>query len=103
MSNSSDHHGFLEDGNYIDHSGDLVWVKDGHWHRLDGPALIRICGQIQWRRQGQIHRTDGPAITYSNGEVGWHIADTQYTFEEWLEVNAEISAEEKVMLKLQYG
>jgi hypothetical protein len=49
------------------------------------------------------HCHDGPAITGQsiNPEFWWK--DTHYTFDKWLEVNDQLTDEEKLMLKLQYG
>ena len=68
------------DGNYVDSDGDLVWVVDGGHHRSDGPA-------IEWH----------------DGDVSWCWYGQYYMFNEWLEMNTEISGEQAVMLKLQYG
>ena len=70
----------MPDGHWIDKDGDEVWVKDGRWHRLDGPAII-----------------------YSNGETDWFLNDRSYSFERWLALNDEITEEQRVMLKLEYG
>ena len=91
-------------GNYVDPDGDHVWVKNNAYHRLDGPAIIFGDGsRVHWRRHGEIHRTDGPAIMYHDGECRWFLYDTRYTFDRWLLANTDISEEQKVMLKLQYG
>jgi hypothetical protein len=95
--------GDLVDGNYVDEDGDIVWVENGVWHRLDGPAIIRECGQMQWRQKGKFHRTDGPCQTGPNQDTFWGLNDMMCSLEEWLEVNTELSAEEKVMIKLKYG
>ena len=93
----------LEDGNYVDEDGDLVWVFKGNYHRNDGPAIIYKEGGEEWVNHGQLHRTDGPAIEGPDGYVRWNIYNQQFTFEDWLKANTEISEEEKVMLKLEYG
>jgi hypothetical protein len=93
----------LVDGNYVDEEGDIVWVENGKWHRLDGPAIIRECGQMQWRQKGKYHRTDGPAGIYNDGTFAWCLDGIGLTFEQWLEATTGLSDEEKVMLKLKYG
>jgi beta-glucanase (GH16 family) len=52
---------------------------------------------------GRVHRIDGPAILWHDNVPEWYIQGKKYTFEQWLEANNHISAEEKVMIKLKYG
>ena len=73
---------YMPDGHWIDSKGDEVWVKNGKYHRADGPAITSsssIC-RLRW---------------WLNGK--W------YPFESWLIVNDEITDEQKVMLKLEYA
>ena len=61
-------------------------------------------GDAVWRLPNRkIHRTDGPAVEYENGTKQWRLHGKYLLFDQWLEANTEISDEEKVMLKLQYG
>ena len=92
------------DGNYVDQDGDLVWVENGSYHRLDGPAIIFADGGgFHWRRRGGFHCEVGPALEYLSGKPGWFLDNTKYTFDKWLIATPGLSAEEKVMLKLKYG
>jgi hypothetical protein len=83
--------------------GDKEWWLNDRIHREDGPAQIYKSGAKAWWIDGKIHRTDGPAIEFSDGDIEWWLDDDEMTFDEWLKENTEISGEEKIMLKLQYG
>lgn len=50
-----------------------------------------------------LHRTDGPAIEFQNGYQEWWLNGSWLSFEHWLDKNPEMTDEEKVMYKLQYG
>jgi len=65
----------MKDGCYIDITGAEVWVKDGEYHREDGPAIIWKNGTKIWRKNGNLHREDGPAIIYPNGVEEWWLND----------------------------
>ena len=71
----------IPDGQWIDSCGDEVWIKDGKRHRIDGPAIIYINGELEWCLNGYYY----------------------FSFDEWLEENNEITEEQRVMLKLEYG
>jgi hypothetical protein len=60
-------------------------------------------GTKVWWLDGRRHRTDGPAIEYTSGHNEWCIDGHTYTFDEWLEVNSNLTHEQKVIMKLQYG
>jgi hypothetical protein len=83
--------------------GDKIWRLNGENHRTDGPAIECADGGRFWCQYGSTHRTDGPAVEFADGYVEFRLRGRYYTFEEWLEANTEISDEEKVMMKLQYG
>ena len=70
----------IPDGQWIDANGNEVWVKDGKWHREDGPA-----------------------VTFPDSRHCWMLHGKFYNFGVWLEVNDKITDEQKVMLKLEYG
>ena len=72
--------GRMPDGHWIDCHGCEVWVKDRRYHRVDGPA-----------------------VTYRNGLKLWYFNGAWHTFEDWLKANNEITDEQRVMLKLEYG
>jgi hypothetical protein len=87
----------------IDEHGNKWWHdSDGNRHRDDGPAIEWSDGDKSWYQHGKCHRDDGPAVEGANGYKEWGLNGEYLSFEEWLdEVN--ISAEAKVMMKLQYG
>ena len=75
------HPSVIPDGHWIDCDGWEVGVKNGKYHRIDGPAIISTYGDIDWFLNGEWYRT----------------------FAEWLRDNDEITDEQRVMLKLEYG
>jgi hypothetical protein len=87
----------------IDDEGDKVWLLNGMYHREDGPAIEYLDGTKCWLYNDEYHRTNGPAIVWRDGTASWYLHGYSYTFDGWLIANTEISDEEKVMLKLQYG
>jgi len=50
----------------------IIWLQNGKYHRLDGPAVEYVDGEKQWWQNGEIHRLDGPAIEYANGSKLWY-------------------------------
>lgn len=58
----------LEPGDKIDGEELLVevvvWIKDGKYHREDGPAIEWPSGNKEWYLDGKCHREDGPAVEY---------------------------------------
>lgn len=49
------------------------WLKDGQYHRDDGPAIEWENGARSWYRNGQMHRDDGPAQEHPNGYKAWFL------------------------------
>ena len=81
----------------------IVWHdSDGELHRDDGPALISKNGDQYWFQHGKRHRDDGPAIEWLDGDKFWYSNDKRLSFDKWLD-KVNLSGEEKVMMKLQYG
>jgi hypothetical protein len=61
-------------------------------------------GDRWWRNNFiRLHRIDGPAVELVYGAKSWYLNDGRYTFDEWLDKNQELTDEEKVMYKLEYG
>jgi hypothetical protein len=86
----------------IDEYGNKYWWQHGSIHRDDGPAIEWSDGDKVWYQHGKCHRDDGPAIMLVNKKYDWYLHGNHLSLDEWLnEVN--ISYEEKVMMKLQYG
>ena len=94
---------YMPDGHWFDSDGDEVWIKDGKYHREDGPATISPIWGKRWRQHGHFHRVDGPAIIWDDGFVEWYYNGNAYLFDEWLEANDYITDSQKVFLKLKYG
>jgi hypothetical protein len=67
------------------------------------PIMTEYRTGAEWRLDGKFHRTDGPAIIWKNGDVAWFLHDIEMPFNEWLDQNPDMTNEEKVMMKLQYG
>lgn len=58
----------------IRRDGTKVWLRNGEYHREDGPAIEDAQGDKFWFINGQLHRLDGPASEFSDGikEWFWH-------------------------------
>ena len=60
-----------DDDSYIDGLGNQLWVNDaGHFHREDGPALIRK------------NKFTNP-IEPEKQDLVWILENVAYTFEDW--------------------
>jgi hypothetical protein len=56
--------------------GTKIWYKNGKYHRLDGPAVIRhVSGEEVWYKNGKLHRINGPSYKRKDGRKEWHIND----------------------------
>ena len=67
----------------IDEYGDKVWrLKNGQYHREDGPAIEYADGTKFWFLNGKRHRKDGPAIEYASGYKAWYINGEELTEDE---------------------
>ena len=61
-----------------DVDGDKQWLKDGDFHRENGPAIENADGTKQWYLHGKRHREDGPAIEWANGSKEWWLHDKRH-------------------------
>ena len=93
----------MPDGHWIDNRGFEVWIKDGKYHRADGPAVITDCGAMVWCMHGKHHRTDGPAVLQDAAPPYWCLWGSAYSLEDWLVINTYITEKQKLFLKLKYG
>jgi hypothetical protein len=60
--------------------GNVCYLLDGHFHRVDGPALIGADGSTTWFRHGREHREGGPAVEDPrSGFVEYWIDGIQFT------------------------
>ena len=60
-------------GCFKDGEGDIFYLLNGKYHRLDGPAIEYPAGGKYWYLHGKYHRSDGPAIERSNGDKCWYL------------------------------
>jgi len=65
-----------------DKDGDVAHIKDGKFHREDGPALLMSSGSRYWHRNGKRHREDGPAFICFDGMKEWYLNGEEYTEQE---------------------
>jgi hypothetical protein len=86
----------------VENSNKFWRDSNGVLHRTDGPAIIYINGHKEWWQHGKRHRDDGPAVMYADGHQRWFQHGKWLPFAQWLE-EVDISDEDKVMMKLQYG
>jgi hypothetical protein len=82
--------------------GNKYWTLNGKIHRTDGPAIEYADGSKEWWIDDQIHRTDGPAIEFGGG-ICWYLNGEELTFDDWLDQHPDMTDEEKIMYKLEYG
>lgn len=54
-------------------SGDVLFFKNGKYHKEDGPAFFSKYGDKHWFKEGKYHRFDGPAYEGVNGTKFWYI------------------------------
>lgn len=54
-------------------NGSEEWLINGRHHRTDGPAYIGSDGAELWVIEGETHREDGPAVKWADGRLGWYI------------------------------
>jgi len=59
-------------GILIDIFDQTFWVKNGKYHREDGPAVDGALG-VEWWIKGKLHREDGPAIVFKDGHGEWFL------------------------------
>lgn len=76
------------DGVPEEFSGNLAEYKDRNVHCIGGPAIIVGKAEI-WMKNGKFHREDGPAMISFVGTFDWHLNDRQITdeVEQWIEEN----------------
>jgi hypothetical protein len=58
----------------IDGLGTKRWrLKNGEYHREDGPAIEYVDGSKHWIIYGEYHRENGPAIECPDGSKFWYL------------------------------
>lgn len=55
-----------------------IFLKDGEYHREDGPAVEHSNGEKYWYQEGKLHRIDGPAYEDPGIENRWYIDGIGY-------------------------
>ncbi len=83
--------------------GNLIYSKDGLFHREDGPAVIHANGTKEWYINGNRHREDGPAVIHAIGTKEWWVNGIQYHLIKDYKPHCTVSDEELFMLILKYG
>jgi hypothetical protein len=82
-------------GNKIElrgYDGRKIWMKNGHWHKDNQPALIYSDGEKRWYKDNKSHRENGPAISITSGYKQWWYEGrfitekSQEDFERWLKL-----------------
>lgn len=63
----------LDDGIYLDNSGNKFYVENNWLHRYDAPAIEFKYGGYEWREYGNLHRIGGPAVEKENGDQEWWV------------------------------
>lgn len=77
--------------------GRTLWrMRDGKYHRADGPAVERDNGDREWYVNGVRHRADGPAIDYANGHQAWYLDGKRLSEDEF---NGHLRREKKKQLE----
>jgi hypothetical protein len=67
----------------IKSGGRTIYLLNGKYHRLDGPAIENANGYKAWYKKGYPHRLDGPAVEYSGGTKHWYKEGERYSKEEF--------------------
>ncbi len=63
----------LPDGPCIDSDGNICHIKNGKWHREDGPAVEWANGDKFWCINDRYHRDGGPAKEFASGHKEWWV------------------------------
>jgi len=62
----------------IDSDGCRCWLKNGLYHREEGPAYETLKGEKRWYLNGVQHREGGPAVEYVDGTKVWFLNGKQH-------------------------
>jgi hypothetical protein len=93
----------MSDGLHTSSDVPKVWYLNDQLHREDGPAIERANGDKMWFLDGRLHRTDGPAVEWADGSKEWFLNGQELSLNRWLEANAELSGQQRVMFKLEWA
>jgi hypothetical protein len=64
-------------------NGDEEHLKNGLFHREDGPAFIRNDGYQAWCIEGVFHRLEGPARIWPSGRKEYWIKHKEFSKQDW--------------------
>lgn len=109
-------------GRFVNKDGVIFWLKDGQYHREDGPAVETSDGAIYWYIhdklhredgsamitkngkywliEGQNHREDGPAVEKADGTKEWYLNGIQLTEEQFKRETEKKALNEKLHTNL---
>jgi hypothetical protein len=90
-------------GLHINADDTKIWYLNDQFHRTDGPAVEHADGDKMWCLNDQLHRTDGPAVERADGSKYWYLNGQEYSFDQWLAANLELSDQQRVMFKLEWA
>ena len=54
-------------GIFKEPNGNIFYLENGEYHRVNGPAMVFKNGTEKWLFHGKYHKSDGYAISYANG------------------------------------
>jgi len=66
---------------------------------VDVRCLRDHWNNIVWYKNGKWHREDGPAVQYSSGIESWYLNNKRYTEQDWLIIMRKIKLE-RVLAKI---
>lgn len=71
----------------------------------DPPVKLTLAETQRWWSNNHriMHNPKGPGAIYADGDIVWFWNGKIYNFHEWIEINNELSHEEKALLVLKYG
>ncbi len=58
-------------------NGNKRWIKNGKYHREDGPSAVWKDGTRGWHINGKLHRTEGPALEFVDSKQ-WFINNKRH-------------------------
>jgi hypothetical protein len=59
-------------------NGAKQWLKEGKFHRHDGPAMEWLDGSKEWWVEGKLHKENSPACEYVDGHKEWWVRDKRH-------------------------
>lgn len=89
-------------------SGEIKYLKNGKYHRCDGPAHILPSGKQEWYYDGLLHRLDGPAFITAFGAEFYYVNGRHVGKEviDWINTNRityPFSKDNEVLFNLRWA